>query len=52
MRGKNPTRKQKILLSKYPHLNVKNWLVVRETETQMIILHRYTEKTRIINKEI
>ena len=51
MRGEKPTRRQKIILSNYPRLNAKNWLVVRETEKDLTILHRYTNKTRTINKE-
>ncbi|MDO5558105.1 MAG: hypothetical protein Q4F95_00750 [Oscillospiraceae bacterium] len=51
MRGKKPTRRQKIILSNYPHLNAKNWLIVRETEKDLMILHRYTDKIRTIHKE-
>lgn len=48
--GKNPTRQQKILL-KYYHLNPDNWLVVRNTDKELHIIHRHTDNVRVLKKE-
>ena len=47
--GKKPTRAQKILMGKW-HLNCENWLVVKDTSTEMEIVHRDTGRKRIIPK--
>lgn len=48
--GKNPTREQKKLIQQWK-LNPENWLVVKDTPDQMLLVHRYSEKTtRIIPK--
>jgi len=47
--GKRPTRAQKALMTKW-HLNYENWLVVKDTSTEMLIEHRATGKTRTIKK--
>ncbi len=47
--GKRPTRAQKTLMKKW-HLNYENWLVVKDTSTEMLIEHRATGKTRTIKK--
>lgn len=48
--GKNPTVRQKKLISKMG-LNFENWLVERETNEELIIVHRHTPDTRTIIKE-
>ena len=48
--GKRPTRAQKKLMSKYK-LNYENWLVVKDTPTEMLVVHRYSDQTRVIPKE-
>ena len=47
--GKKPTRAQKMLMTKW-HLNYENWLVVKDTPTEMVIVHRATNRARTINK--
>ena len=49
MRGKNPTRKQKILIKSW-HLNLENWLVCKDTPEEMVIKHRYSDECRTIRK--
>ena len=48
--GKNPTVRQKKLMTQW-HLNYEDWLVVKDTSTEMEIVHRLTEKIRVINKK-
>lgn len=47
MQTKKPTRKQKQLLTSL-RLNADNWLVGKETEAGLCIVHRYSGKTRVI----
>ena len=47
--GKRPTRAQKILMTKW-HLNYDNWLVVKDTSTEMVVIHKATGRTRTIKK--
>ena len=47
--GKNPTARQKKFISKMG-LNVENWLVERETNDELVIVHRISEKTKTIIK--
>jgi hypothetical protein len=47
--GKNPTVKQKKLMTEW-HLNYENWLVVKDTPTEMEIVHRVSGKIRVIKK--
>lgn len=49
--GKNPTRKQKMLISS-ARLNCENWLVVKDTAEEMVIQNRQTDKLRTIRKEL
>ena len=50
--GKNPTREQKKLLQKWK-LDSSMWLVVKDTPTEMHLVHRYFEKTKkIIRKGV
>lgn len=49
--GKNPTMKQKKLM-KSARLNSDNWLVVKDTTTEMVIQNRQTDRIRTIRKEL
>ena len=49
MRGKKPTRKQKILI-RYYRLNPDNWLVIRNTDRELHIIHRHTDNIRVLPK--
>ena len=48
--GKNPTVRQKKLISGMG-LNVENWLIERETDAEVVIVHRQSNTTRKIKKE-
>ena len=48
--GKKPTVRQKKLMTAW-HLNYENWLVVKDTSTEMVIVHRDTNRTKTIPKE-
>lgn len=48
--GKNPTRAQKLLITKQ-RLNHENWLIVKDTSTELVLVHRETEETKTIIKE-
>ena len=47
MQTKKPTRKQKQLLTSL-RLNADNWLVGKETEAGLYIMHRYSGRMRVI----
>lgn len=48
--GKKPTREQKKLIQKWK-MNPENWLVVKDTPDQMLLVHRHSDKTtKIIPK--
>lgn len=47
--GKRPTKAQKNLL-RYSGLTPDDWLISKNTSTEMIIVHRFTGCTRIIPK--
>lgn len=49
--GKNPTRKQKMLI-KSARLNCENWLVVKDAAEEMVLQNRQTDKIRTIKKEL
>lgn len=49
--GKNPTRKQKMLI-KAARLNYENWLVVKESAEEIVLRNRQTDKFRTIRKEL
>lgn len=49
--GKNPTRKQKMIMQA-ARLNYENWLVVKDTAVEMVIQNRQTDRTRTIRKEL
>lgn len=42
-------REYKILLSK-KHLNPDNWMLLKEEEGYIVVIHKVTKKTRIISK--
>lgn len=50
MRGKKPTRKQKILL-KSRGLIPDNWLVMSDDGKRMVVLHRHSLKQKTVAKE-
>ena len=41
--GKKPTREQRKLLSKWK-LDTYNWLVIKDTTTEMVVAHKNFEK--------
>ena len=48
--GKKPTREQRKLLEKWK-LDARVWLVIKDTPTDMHIVHRHSDKTmRVIPK--
>ena len=48
--GKKPTREQRKLMVKWK-LDPTMWLVSKDTTTEMVLVHRYSDKTiRIIPK--
>lgn len=48
-KGKAPTRAQEILLSYYG-LNPADWLVAKDTSTEMTVVHRHMNATRTLPK--
>lgn len=42
--GKNPTREQKKLMQKWK-LDYRVWLVVKDTPTEMLLVHRHSDRT-------
>ena len=49
--GKRPTVRQKKLMRELGITN-DSWLVERETNDELVIVHRLTDKTRVIRKEL
>lgn len=50
--GKTPTKAQAILI-KQSGLNYANWLVIKDTSTELVIVHRHSDETmRTIKKEM
>ena len=50
--GKKPTREQRKLMQKWK-VNPQDWLVERETLSQLVLIHRHFDnKTKIIPKEV
>lgn len=45
--GVKPTREQRKLLQKWK-LDTYSWLVVKDTPTQMVLVHRHFDKTKKI----
>lgn len=50
MRGKKPTRAQKIFL-KSKGLNPANWLVISDDQYRLIVMHRQSLKPKTIVRE-
>ena len=46
---KKPTREQRKFIQKNG-LNAENWLVSKDTPTEMLLVHRYASATRTIHK--
>ena len=46
-----PTREQRKLLQKWK-LNTYDWLVERETSTELVLVNRHFDKTKIIPKGV
>ena len=44
MHGKNPTVKQRKLMQKWK-LDPTMWLVAKDTPTEMVLVHRYSDRT-------
>ena len=42
--GKRPTREQKKLMQKWK-MDPANWLVVKDTPSEMVLVHRYSDST-------
>lgn len=50
--GTKPTREQRKLLDKWK-VNTMDWLVERETSTELVLIHRHFEnKTKVIPKGV
>ena len=49
--GKKPTREQRKLMMKWK-VDTYNWLVERETSTELVLIHRHFDKTKIIPKGV
>ena len=50
MRGTRPTKRQAIFLQEH-RLNSQNWLICKDTPTEMIIRHRKSGKERTLKKQ-
>ena len=49
--GKRPTREQRKLMEKWK-VNTQDWLVERETNTELVLVHRHFDnKIKIIPKQ-
>lgn len=49
--GKRPTVRQ-LKLMRELGINNDSWLVERETKDELVIVHRLTDKTKVIRKEL
>ena len=49
--GTKPTREQRKLMDKWK-VNTYDWLVERETSTELVRVHRHFAKTKIIPKGV
>lgn len=48
--GKRPTKNQSIFIEEHG-LNPQNWLICKDTSTEMYIVHKHSDKTtRVIPK--
>lgn len=50
--GKKPTREQRKLMQRWK-VNAQDWLVERETNTELVLIHRHFEnRTKIVPKGV
>ena len=49
--GKKPTRKQKMLI-RSTRLNCDNWLVIKDSDDELVLQNRQTNKLRTIPKNL
>ena len=49
--GKKPTREQRKLMQKWK-VNTQDWLVERETLSELVLRHRHFDKIKIIPKGV
>lgn len=49
--GKKPTREQRKLMEMWK-VNTYDWLVERETPTELVLIHRHFDKKKIIPKGV
>ncbi len=49
--GKKPSREQRKLMMKWK-VNTYDWLVERETLTELVLIHRHFDKKKIIPKGV
>ena len=50
--GKKPTREQRKLIEQWG-LDARDWLITKDTSTEMVLVHRNSDKTvKVIHKEI
>ena len=49
--GKKPTREQRKLMEKWK-VNTQDWLVERETLTELVLIHRHFDNKKIIPKGV
>jgi hypothetical protein len=47
--GKRPTRRQKVYISSLG-LNPENWLIISEDKNQLTMVHRHTDKIKVLPK--
>ncbi|WP_042403573.1 hypothetical protein [Geomicrobium sp. JCM 19037] len=48
--GKRLTKAQKMLLTSY-NLNYENWLVIKNLDHELHLVHRHTNNTRVLPKD-
>lgn len=49
MQGKRPTKKQAMLIADH-RLNYNNWLVLKDTASEMVVKHKDSGKERVLRK--
>ena len=49
--GKKPTREQRKLMEKWK-VNTYDWLVERDTLSELVLIHRHFDKKKIIPKGV
>ena len=49
--GKKPTREQRKLMEKWK-VNTQDWLVERETLSELVLIHRHFDKKKIVPKVV